>query len=78
MLFSLFRSVGLCAFTLALFAWIPPALSKANASQLEFVHQLANVVNRTLASSPDISAAQAAIEAAEARLAGAGLPLRKL
>ncbi|MCU7809026.1 MAG: TolC family protein, partial [Candidatus Thiodiazotropha sp. (ex Semelilucina semeliformis)] len=75
MLFSLLRSIGLLACTLALFSWISPALSKANTSQLEFTHQLATVVNRMLASSPDIAAVQATVEAAQAKLTGAGLPL---
>ncbi|MCU7852462.1 MAG: TolC family protein [Candidatus Thiodiazotropha sp. (ex Monitilora ramsayi)] len=75
MLFSLFRSAGLLACVLTLFSWIPPVLAKENTSERKFILQLAAVVERTLASSPDIEASQAAIEAAQANLAGAGLPL---
>jgi outer membrane protein, heavy metal efflux system len=75
MSFSICMRAGLFACILTLSAWTPPALSKAKSPHNEGVQRLAAIVNRALATSPEIQAAQATVDAAQARLAGAGLPL---
>lgn len=73
--FSICMRAGLfaCLFTLVTLA--PPAFSKTTSPQFEGVEQLATIVNRALESNPEIQAAQSAVDAAKARLTGAGLPI---
>ena len=73
--FFICMRAGLFACLFILTTWAPAAFSKANSSQGEEVQQLAVIVNRALESNPEIQAAQAAADAAQARLTGAGLPL---
>ncbi len=73
--FSICMRAGLFASILTLTAWTPLALSKAKSSPDKDVQQLAAIVNRALETNPEIQAAQAAVDAAQARLIGAALPL---
>ncbi|EGV50982.1 TolC family protein [Candidatus Endoriftia persephone] len=75
MSFSICTPAGLFACLLTLTAWTPAALSKGQSPHDMEVQQLAAIINRALESNPEIEAAQAAVDAAQARLVGAGLPL---
>lgn len=67
------RLAGRLLCLLALTAMASTALAKS--ADAERRHRIAQVVNRALEASPEIAAAQSAIQAAKARLTGAGLPL---
>jgi cobalt-zinc-cadmium efflux system outer membrane protein len=73
--FFICTRAGLFACLFIFVTWTPAAFSKANSSQDHGVQQLAAIVNQSLESNPEIQAAQAAVDAAQARLTGAGLPL---
>jgi len=66
---------GFCTCLFTLIAWTPPASSEEKSFQHVGVRQLAVIVNGALKSNPEIQAAQAAVDIAKARLAGAALPL---
>jgi len=69
------RLAGRLLCLLALTAMASTALAKSADTDAERRHRIAQVVNRALEASPEIAAAQSAIQAAKARLTGAGLPL---
>jgi outer membrane protein, heavy metal efflux system len=75
MRFSIYMRVGLLACLCTFSAWVQPVFSKERTPQYSDVNQLATVINRALKSNPEMKAAQAAVDAAKARLTGAGLPL---
>lgn len=74
MLYSPCMRAGLVACLFAFVAWAPLALSKARPSG-ETVRELSALVSRAIDSNPSIQASRAAVDAAKARLTGAGLPL---
>lgn len=75
MSFSICRHAGLFACLLTLTAWTQAANSKGQPPQDVEVQQLTAIINHALESNPEILAAKAAVDAAQARLTGAGLPL---
>ena len=75
MSFSIHLRAGLSVCILTLATWAPPVFSQVKSPRDEGVQQLAVIVDRALETNPEIQAAQAAVEAARARLKGAGLPL---
>ena len=75
MSFSIFLRAGLAACLLTLAAWTLPAIARVKSLDEVGIHQLAAVVSRALETNAEIRAAQAAVDAARARLRGAGLPL---
>ncbi len=75
MSFPICRHAGLFACLFIFTAWTPAVHSKGQLPQEVEVQQLAAIVNHALESNPEIEAAKAAVDAAQARLTGAGLPL---
>ncbi len=75
MSFSICLRAGLAACLLALAAWTLPAIAGVKSHDDVGVRQLSAIVSRALETNAEILAAQAAVEAARARLKGAGLPL---
>ena len=69
------RLAGRLVCLLALITMASMALAKSADTDAERRHRIAQAVNRALDASPEIAAARSAIQAAEARLTGAGLPL---
>ncbi len=74
MLYSPCVRAGLTACLLAYVTWTPLALSRAMPPD-GAARELAALVARAIDSNPAVQASQAAVEAARARLSGAGLPL---
>jgi len=68
------RVAGRLVCLLALITMASIALAKSADTDAERRHRIAQVVNRALDASPEIAAARSAIQAAQARLTGAGLP----
>ncbi|WP_177420662.1 TolC family protein [endosymbiont of Lamellibrachia barhami] len=75
MSFSICRHAGLFACLLTFTVWTPAANAKGQPPQDVEAQQLSAIVYHALESNPEIQAAKAAVNAAQARLAGAGLPL---
>ncbi len=72
---SICLRAGLAACVLALAARTSPVLSEVKSLDDVGVQQLSAIVTRALETNAEIRATQAAVEAARARLRGAGLPL---
>jgi cobalt-zinc-cadmium efflux system outer membrane protein len=73
--FVICTRAGLFACLFIFVVWTSTTYAKANSSNGDEMQQLATIVNLSLESNPEIQAAQAAVDAAQARLTGAGLPL---
>lgn len=66
---------GVFCCVLIVAAWTPLAHAKTLSSDNRDVQQIADIVNHALIANPQIQSAHAAVDAAQARLTGAGLPL---
>jgi len=75
MLFSICMRIGVFVCLLTVTVWSASIFSEEKSSPYNDVQQLAVIVKNALETNPEIQAAQAAVDAAQARLAGAGLPL---
>jgi len=75
MMLSICMRAGYFACAIAITIWAPIAQSDTNTSQNKSVQQLASLVARTLATNPQMQAAQASVDAASAQLRGTALPL---